>query len=137
MSKPISEFRYRLQEYMDETGKTQADIARETGIQRSTLSKYLSGKQDPRTNKIDAIAKTYGLDHAWLLGYDVPRERKYFEIVLEQDASGKVDTTMKARLLAYAQKLSKLSDSDRTMIEDMIDRLNGGDQNGQKEIQKT
>lgn len=129
MDKPISNFKLRLQEYMDEHGYTQTDVANATGIPKSTLSKYLSGKQDPKTSKIEAVAKTYNLDYAWLLGYDVPQERADIDFLLE----GKpfvIETknkTTQARLLTYASKLGKLSDTDRTMIESMIDRLIGGD----------
>lgn len=134
MDKPISNFKLRLQEYMDEHGYTQTDVANATGIPKSTLSKYLSGKQDPKTSKIEAVAKAYNLDYAWLLGYDVPQERADIDFIFD----GKpfvVDTTnktMQARILTYASKLGKLSDADRTMIEGMIDRLNGGDSDAKR-----
>lgn len=110
-------------------------MARKTGLSRSVISRYLSGVMGPKADKIELIAQTYSVKEAWLLGYDLPPEPS--EEDWQRWFRNAESVAYKQRMLLYAEKLSKLSDSDRTMIEDMIDRLNGGDQNGQKEIQKT
>lgn len=135
MSKPIQDVSTRLRELLEMSGDSAADMARKTGLSRSVISRYLSGVMGPKADKIELIAQTYSVKEAWLLGYDLPPEPN--EEDWQRWFRNAESIAYKQRMLLYAEKLSKLSDSDRTMIEDMIDRLNGGDQNGQKEIQKT
>lgn len=47
-----------------------------TGISRSSISEWLSGKYEPKQDKIFIIANALNVDEAWLLGLDVPIERK-------------------------------------------------------------
>ena len=44
-------------------------------IGRNDISQYLSGKVEPRQNKIYILAKALDVNEAWLMGYDVPKER--------------------------------------------------------------
>lgn len=131
MSKPTSNFSKRLKEFMEQNHFSQVDIVARTGIPNGTISKYLSGKQEPKADKIDAIARAFGLNHAWLLGYDYPQSTNDLSLLIEVTEK-KADSN--AHLLAYAAKLGKLSDDDRKIIEGMIDRLSGGDSNGKKEV---
>ena len=65
----------RLREAMTETGKTQADIARITGLQRSAISRYLSGEYEPKALAVGKISRVLGVSEMWLFGYDVPKNR--------------------------------------------------------------
>lgn len=65
----------RLREAMAETGKKQADLMRETGLDRGAISSYLSGKYEPKQKAINKLAVALGVSEMWLWGYDVPRER--------------------------------------------------------------
>lgn len=139
MSRPISEFKERLQILMAERNLNQSEVAERTGIPNATISRYLSGQQDPRADKIGIVAQTFGVDPAWLLGYDVPQKRQidYLmgDILIETKSYAQ-----RAAILELAAKIAKLSPIDRAIIGEIIDRFNeddGGDQNGQKEIQKT
>ena len=38
----------RIQEAMRITGKTQADLVRDTGLNKGTISRYISGAVEPR-----------------------------------------------------------------------------------------
>lgn len=132
MSIPIDTFKHRLQELLTTKGIIPADLAKNTGISPATVSKYLHGTQEAKQDKIAIISKTYNVDPAWLMGYDVPMQKleqfNTFDVHVPQ-SSGQIQ-----RLLAYATKLSAMKDSDREMIEGMIDRLSGGDSNGKKEV---
>lgn len=63
-------FRERLAEAMHQSAMNQSDLARSSGIDRSTLSQLLSGKTDrlPRAETVArmAVAMKVGLD--WLMG---------------------------------------------------------------------
>ena len=39
------------------------------------MSYYLSGRSEPKANRLYVIAKTLDVSEAWLLGYDVPIDR--------------------------------------------------------------
>lgn len=69
---PVAE---RLREAMNEAGKKQADLARETGIDKGALSSYLSGKYEPKQKAIGALARALNVTEMWLWGYDVPKVR--------------------------------------------------------------
>lgn len=64
----------RLQKLMISRGITQADISRDTGISKASISSYLSGRKNPKQDKIYKIATRYQVDPAWLSGFDVPME---------------------------------------------------------------
>jgi transcriptional regulator with XRE-family HTH domain len=75
----------RLQEIMDMRGLKQADIVRlcqpyadklGTKFQKSALSQYISGRNEPNQYKLTVLALALNVNEAWLMGYDVPMERK-------------------------------------------------------------
>lgn len=72
MAKKISTTKDRLAEMMSILGITASDIVRKTGINKSTLSNYINGKRTAVQDQLSLIADPYGIDPAWLMGYDVP-----------------------------------------------------------------
>jgi repressor LexA len=75
----------RLQEIMDLRGLKQADIVRlcqpyadklGTKFQKSALSQYISGRNEPNQYKLTVLALALNVNESWLMGYDVPMERK-------------------------------------------------------------
>ena len=65
----------RLREAMNMKNKKQVDLERETGINRSAISRYLSGEYEPKNRPIYELAKALDVSEQWLMGYDVPMER--------------------------------------------------------------
>lgn len=66
----------RIKQILAESGDSQNEMCRKTGIQKSALSNYLSGIRVPRQDKISAIANVYHINPAWILGYDVPKKKE-------------------------------------------------------------
>ena len=66
----------RLRKAMAISGKTQADLVRETGIGKSNLSRYMSGKFDPKSDTVYKLATALNVAEMWLWGCDVPMERQ-------------------------------------------------------------
>ena len=56
-------------------GKKQADVVRETGIDKGAMSNYKKGKYEPKQDAIYKIAKCLNVSEMWLWGYDCPMER--------------------------------------------------------------
>ena len=101
---------HRLLELMSSLNITQQDIADRTGIDKSSISLYVNGKREPRQDKVGIISEAYGLDPAWLMGYDVPMMRE--------------TTAAKAKRHAdLITKFSRLSEKDQTIILNMIDSM--------------
>lgn len=71
----VATTRERIREAMIEAGKKQADLVRETGLNRGTISRYLSGEVEPRQEATHKLAIALGVSEMWLWGYDVPRTR--------------------------------------------------------------
>ena len=71
----ISSVSIRLREAMNITGKTQADLSRETGISKATLSRYLSGQFEPKQIAVYKLASALDVAEMWLWGGDVPMEK--------------------------------------------------------------
>ena len=104
----IATSKERLQALLDYYGYTQSYFCKRTGITTSALSNYLHGSREPRQDKIVAIADTFGIDPAWLMGYDVPMKK---------------EPPSTDRLLAYYKKLCLLNKRDQEMIFNQIDYL--------------
>jgi transcriptional regulator with XRE-family HTH domain len=66
----------RLREAMQNTGKTQADLVRETGIGKSNISRYMSGRFEPKSDAVHKLAVSLNVSEMWLWGCDVPMERQ-------------------------------------------------------------
>lgn len=75
MTKQKNTIAHRLKEALTAAGKKQADLVRETGLDRGSISSYLSGKYEPKQKAIYKMAQALNVSEAWLLGYDVPMER--------------------------------------------------------------
>ena len=65
----------RLKIAMKEAGKKQIDLVNETEINRSAISRYLSGEYEPKQTAIYKLAKALDVSEMWLWGYDCPMER--------------------------------------------------------------
>lgn len=65
----------RLREALKASGKRQAELAREAGVDKGALSSYLSGKYEPKQKAINKLAAALDVSEMWLWGYDVPRSR--------------------------------------------------------------
>lgn len=73
--KKVANMPDRLREAMDATGKTQSDLAAETGLNKSTISRYMSGEVEPKLKAVVSLAQVLDVDYQWLYGYDVPKIR--------------------------------------------------------------
>ena len=65
----------RLREAMRDAGKKQIDLARETGLSHSTISRYLSGAVEPRQDATHKLSIVLNVSELWLWGYDVQKRR--------------------------------------------------------------
>ena len=58
----------RLQMALDIRNMKQSDLVETTGIGKSSISTYLSGKYEPKQRNIYKMAKALNINEAWLTG---------------------------------------------------------------------
>ena len=68
-------FQHRLNEAMQSRGLKASELADKAGVSRPLISIYLNGKYEAKQNILYRLAKTLDVSEAWLMGYDVPKER--------------------------------------------------------------
>lgn len=107
----------RIKEAMQKKNIKQADLARMTGIDKSSISLYISGKYSPKGDKLYKLSLALGVSAAWLSGFNAPmtdneksspgveektpRERKYDEIISLLQALPEEKVTEAIRYLKY------------------------------------
>lgn len=78
----VSNTSNRLKLLMDERNLKQVDILElckpfcikeNVKIQKSDLSQYISGKVEPKQDKLSILASALNVSEAWLAGYDIPK----------------------------------------------------------------
>lgn len=82
----------RLNEAMRIANMKQSDLARATGLGKGGISNYVLGRYEPKSNIISVLAEALNVDPVWLMGYDVPMERK-------QKSPDKVELTEGEKML--------------------------------------
>lgn len=65
----------RLKEALALSDMTQAELCRSTGISKTAISQYLTGKYLPKQDRLEKLAKALNVSEAWLMGYSVPVQR--------------------------------------------------------------
>lgn len=92
----------RIREALNIRGMTAAELARLSGIDKGSVSRYLKGDIIPKQSKIGAMARALNVSPSWLLGYDVSMSGDALPPVIDFD---KLSDENRARLLAYYQAL--------------------------------
>lgn len=66
----------RISEALKHRNMKQADLCKLAKVPKSSLSLYLSGAYEPKQDRIYDMARVLNVSEAWLMGYDVPMDRK-------------------------------------------------------------
>lgn len=71
------ELKNRLKAALEIRGKRPVDLCTDLNLAKSTVSQYLSGKsRNMDADRLQAIGEYLNVSEAWLMGYDVPMERR-------------------------------------------------------------
>ena len=86
-------FSKNLNYYMHITGKNQTDIVNDLGFNKSAVSTWCNGTRLPRMDKVEALAKYFGINRS-----DLIEEKKMEEVTLtprdERDIAKDLDRIM-------------------------------------------
>ena len=66
----------RIKKALSARNMTQSELCSSAKISKSTLSEYLKGLYEPKQDKIFMLSQALNVDPVWLMGYDVPMEKK-------------------------------------------------------------
>lgn len=110
----------RLKEAMLAAGKKQADLVRETGLDRGAISSYLSGKYEPKQIAINKLAIALNVSEMWLWGYDVPKERTPMQKKNDTLASVIMQLRKDDELFSMVEMLSKLDAEKRQAVKSVL-----------------
>ena len=112
----------RLKEALRISGKKQVDLVRETGLDKGSISAYISGKYEPKASSINKLAIALGVSEMWLWGYNVSCERtssqKNNDDLIE--VISKMRTCEGFRKLATNLAKYNLSDEQYRNIENLV-----------------
>ena len=117
------ELRDRLRQAMDLRGMRATDLVDKTGIPKGTISYYLSGKTEPKADRLYIIAQALDISEAWLLGYDVPMGRTDDQKKNDQLAKLIVRLRTDEKFYNTVSDLAGLSESQYRGVEQLIAAL--------------
>lgn len=105
----------RLRIAMDMKKLKQADLSELTGIGKSSISTYLTGEYEPKQKNIYLMASALDVSEPWLMGLDVPMERK------NPTADNSDGITERQR--EYLEKIENLSPEQLKLLDVFINGL--------------
>ena len=122
----MEKFPERLREALRKNNIRQVDLANKLGIEKSTISNYLSGRYEPRPATRKAIADALGVSDAWLEGHDVysvplrkemsPEEiEHYYNLEIRDNTEDLTDSELKV-LTAYRSADPDIQHAIRLML---------------------
>ena len=108
---------------MNDAGKRQADLVRETGIDKGALSHYLKGRYEPKQDVVYKLAVALNVSEMWLWGYDCPKgrtvEQKNNDIISDAVAKMRTDDDF----LSLVECLLLLDDEKLSIVKQMASAL--------------
>lgn len=115
----------RIKEAMELRNLRRSDLVEITGISKSSLSSYISGKYIPKQTNIYKIAKALEVDVAWLMGYNAPMN---LQTKPGEASNCEIETLI--NILRNDSKMQKvlndyntLNESNKEMVERLLSEL--------------
>lgn len=124
MEKVTATIAQRLREALTASGKKQADLVRETGLDRGSISSYLSGKYEPKQKAIYKMARALDVSESWLMGYDVPMYRTADQKKNDQLAQLIVKLRTDEDFYNTVAALAKLNEKQYKSVKDLVAAFN-------------
>lgn len=69
-------FAERLSSLIDSSDETTYTLASKLGLTPATISRYTNALMKPKMPTVVSMAQIFGVNEAWLMGYDVEKEKK-------------------------------------------------------------
>lgn len=107
----------RLKQIMNERSLRQVDIleaakpfCEKYGVKlaKNDLSQYVSGKVEPRQEKLTILGLALNVSETWLMGYDVRKERDEKEQPADSGELSELDTQIMALVTGLSEEHKRL-----------------------------
>ncbi len=114
---PIEKCSTRITKALSIRGMRQSDLCEKTKIPKSAMSQYVSGAFEPKQDRVFLIARALDVDPVWLMGYDVPMEKK-------EEPAAKINSPSEPKLTegekVWLDLLRRLPEDRREIALEMI-----------------
>jgi len=130
------ELKDRLREAMEMNGMKQADLVSVGHFDKGQLSAWLSGKYRPKQVNIDKLSRILGVSEAWLMGYDVPKDRmpsadaerfNAFAANFNEHRNNKIiSLNLSDEELDLINKYRSLNASEKDIVMTVLDKVHAG-----------
>ena len=114
----------RLQIAMAMAKKKQTELVADTGLHKSTISRYCSGDCEPKADAISKLASALDVSEMWLWGYDVPMERPQEQKKNDQLVKLVIRLRSDNEFMQAVQKLDNLNPAQYSAILGMLSAMN-------------
>ncbi|MDO4332619.1 MAG: helix-turn-helix transcriptional regulator [Eubacteriales bacterium] len=119
-------FSRQLNYYMSITGKTQSDIINDLGFNKSAVSTWCNGTRLPRMDKVDALAKYFGINRSDLIeNKNELSEPSYYLNDDARDMAQFLYDNPEYKVLFDASR--KVKKEDIEIVKIMLDKFKGKD----------
>lgn len=103
----MGEFSKRLREMLETRGMRQIDLANKTDLDKALIHGHLSGKYEPKEDRLQLIAAALNCDPLWLAGYggiDEDEDKEFMTMFRSLSAEDKKTVTKILQYLTGANK---------------------------------
>lgn len=100
----------RLRKALDECNMKPQELADKAGINKASVSQYLSGSHAPSNISSGKMGKVLGVEPLWLMGFDVEQKKN-------------LDAKEATRDLELIGKFSMLDNRDKEIVLNMINTM--------------
>lgn len=110
----------RLKTALKNANMKQTELSEKTGIDKGSISHYLSGKYEPKQMALYKMGKALNVSEMWLAGYDVPKERPAAQKENDQlaDIINRIKTEKDFRQLII--KINNLKSEQLEVIQNLL-----------------
>lgn len=118
----------RLKQIMNERGIKQVDILSackpycekyKVSMRKNDLSQYISGKVEPKQDKLSILGMALNVNEVWLMGYDVPAGKDELTCSNEQSAI----TAKENKLISIYRNLNPAGQAQLMLQADILSKI--------------
>lgn len=118
-----AELRDRLRIALEAKKMRPIELSETTGIPKSMISYYLSGRALPKADRVYKMACVLDVNEAWLMGYDVPKERSLEQKKNDDLAEIIVKMRKNPELIDFVSMALKLSPAEFASFKQILSGL--------------
>lgn len=117
----IDTFSNRLNTAMRIRNIKPVELSEKTGIDKSKISSYMSGRYKAKQDGIYLLAKALDVSETWLMGMDVPMER--IEVYADEWNMKKDNIEDTPEIRAIARDVAKLKPEKKELFKSLLKQM--------------